>query len=105
MMLISLLIPFCIWHVLMVARNETTIDGSRHPQYNLGWWTNMKQARANALGDGEAWERVWCGDRYVAQAAPLWSLSLHPAAGCCSPPTLRTISRRRVFDGCLCAAH
>ena len=47
-MLISLLIPFCIWHVLMVLRNETTIDGARHPQYNLGWWINMTQARAGA---------------------------------------------------------
>ena len=41
--LVALLVPFCTWHVLMVMRNQTTIDGKRFPQYDMGVGANVRQ--------------------------------------------------------------
>jgi len=37
------LLPFAGVHLKMALRNETTIEGSTHPEYDVGWRHNMRQ--------------------------------------------------------------
>eukprot|EP00300_Choanocystis_sp_HF-7_P040534 c7014_g1_i2.p1 GENE.c7014_g1_i2~~c7014_g1_i2.p1 ORF type:complete len:250 (+),score=48.37 c7014_g1_i2:212-961(+) len=41
--LVLTLACFATFHVFMVVNNETTIDGSSLPQYNVGWRQNTEQ--------------------------------------------------------------
>ena len=40
------------WHVLMVMRNQTTIDGKRFPQYDMGVGANVRQVLGRTHGRG-----------------------------------------------------
>lgn len=43
-LLIALLIPFFFWHLMMIARNQTTIESSSFPHYDVGLCANLRQA-------------------------------------------------------------
>ncbi len=47
-LLILMLGPFFGYHLKMASRNETTIEGDRYPQYDVGTAANLAQVRARA---------------------------------------------------------
>lgn len=81
-LLLCSLAPFCTWHWKMALRNQTTIDGSRFPQYDLGARANLEQifgARPSLwllpvpcggpLGDGIEWPTRECAPGDAAAGA------------------------------------
>jgi len=116
LILLGLLVPFMSVHLKMAFMNETTIEGSRYPKYNVGPFKNLAQVfgRNKWLwlcpiygqgpdGDGVHWPvndggRVFDGTSSHAPAATLGSLDSPRSDNECQPNSPHNTEMGRTDD-------
>eukprot|EP00316_Scyphosphaera_apsteinii_P017381 CAMPEP_0119321080 /NCGR_PEP_ID=MMETSP1333-20130426/54344_1 /TAXON_ID=418940 /ORGANISM="Scyphosphaera apsteinii, Strain RCC1455" /LENGTH=179 /DNA_ID=CAMNT_0007327953 /DNA_START=464 /DNA_END=999 /DNA_ORIENTATION=+ len=95
--LLALLVPFLVVHLRMAVKNQTTIDGDRFPQYDLGPRRNLQQVFGSSLavwwlplyfkgpdGDGVHWP---CKPEVTVPASCSHGLECDQAPLTSIPPT------------------